>query len=177
MREIRMLRAMWRELETGPRSTLPGHEGGNPGDRQGSACGLPRQLSTLPFRRRRCKVRKTGELFVGFAPAVSLASLKAMRRRIRKMRVRSRTDLSLAEIASWINPILRGWASYYGAFYRSEMYRLWRHVNKTLVRWAMRKFRHLDGRKTRAVALFERLVREKPGLFAHWERGMVGAFA
>ena len=31
MREIRMLRAMWRALETGPRQVLNGHEGGNPG--------------------------------------------------------------------------------------------------------------------------------------------------
>ena len=35
MREIRMLRAMWRELETGPRWALLGHEGGNPGYGQG----------------------------------------------------------------------------------------------------------------------------------------------
>jgi hypothetical protein len=31
VREIRMLRAMWRALETGPRQVLNGHEGGNPG--------------------------------------------------------------------------------------------------------------------------------------------------
>ncbi len=35
MREIRMLRVMWRELETGSRPSLAGHEGGNPGYRQG----------------------------------------------------------------------------------------------------------------------------------------------
>ena len=35
MREIRMLRVMWRELETGSRTSLAGHEGGNPGNRQG----------------------------------------------------------------------------------------------------------------------------------------------
>ena len=35
MREIRMLRVMWRELETGSRTSLAGHEGGNLGYRQG----------------------------------------------------------------------------------------------------------------------------------------------
>ena len=35
--EIGMLRAMWRELETGPRITLTGHEGGNSGYRQGAS--------------------------------------------------------------------------------------------------------------------------------------------
>ena len=33
MREIRMLRAMWRALETESRSFLNGHEGGNAGYR------------------------------------------------------------------------------------------------------------------------------------------------
>ena len=48
MREIRTLRAKWRGLETESRTTLPGHEGGNPGYRQGESYGLPRQSSTLP---------------------------------------------------------------------------------------------------------------------------------
>ena len=48
MRQIRMLRAMWRELETGLRRLLHGHEGGNPGHSQGAAYGLPRQFPTLP---------------------------------------------------------------------------------------------------------------------------------
>jgi len=48
VREIRSLRAMRRELETEPRRVLPGHEGGNPGHRQGRSSGPPRQFSTLP---------------------------------------------------------------------------------------------------------------------------------
>src|SRR5207253_3804196 len=41
-------RAMRRELETGLRRLLTGHEGGNLGHSQGAAYGLPRQLPTLP---------------------------------------------------------------------------------------------------------------------------------
>ena len=48
MRQIRMLRAMRRELETELRILLTGHKGGNPGYSQGESYGLPRQLSTLP---------------------------------------------------------------------------------------------------------------------------------
>ena len=116
-------------------------------------------------------------MFLGFLPAVSQSAMKEMRRKIRKTRIRSRTDLSLNEIAERMNPVLRGWLSYYGAFYRSEMYRLIRHVNKTLVRWAMRKYRSLRFSKHRAVALLERVAQQRPGLFAHWQRGMKGAFA
>jgi hypothetical protein len=51
VRQIRMLRAMWRELETGLRRLPNGHEGGNPGHSQGAAYGLPRQFPTLPGSR------------------------------------------------------------------------------------------------------------------------------
>ena len=47
VRQIRMLRARRRELETGLRPLLHGHEGGNPGHSQGAAYGLPRQFPTL----------------------------------------------------------------------------------------------------------------------------------
>jgi group II intron reverse transcriptase/maturase len=129
------------------------------------------------FRCRSCKDPRTNQMFLGFMPAVSSSALKAMRQKIRKMRIRSRTDLSLAEIAAWINPLIRGWLMYYGAFYRSEMYRLARHINKTVVRWLMRRFKYLRGRETKAMQFLERVVRESPSLFVHWRQGMVGRFA
>ncbi len=48
MREICTLRATWRGLDTEPRVSLYGHEGGNPGHSQGKPYGPPRQSSTLP---------------------------------------------------------------------------------------------------------------------------------
>ena len=51
MREIRMLRSRRRGLETGPRTSLNGHEGGNPGYGQGISYGPPRQPPTLPRAR------------------------------------------------------------------------------------------------------------------------------
>ena len=48
VREIRMLRAMRRVLETESRSTLCGHEGGTPDTAKGWTYGPPRQRSTLP---------------------------------------------------------------------------------------------------------------------------------
>ncbi len=46
MREIRMLRLMWRGLETELRITLAGHEGGNSGHRQGEAPLSPRPTAS-----------------------------------------------------------------------------------------------------------------------------------
>ena len=129
------------------------------------------------FRRRLCKNRKRNSMFVNFTPAVSKASLNAMRQKIRKMRIRGRSDLNLQQVANWLNPVIRGWIQYYGRFYRSALYAMCRQVNKTLVRWVRRKYRTLRNSKSRAMLFMQRLARESPQLFAHWKIGMRGDFA
>ncbi len=120
---------------------------------------------------------KHGKMFTGFNPAVSKTTLKSMRATIRKLNWRNRADLSLKEIARQYNPVLQGWLNYYGRYYRSALYPLWRHFNKTLVCWAMRKYKPLRKRKKKAVIFLEKIAEREPGLFVHWRNGMVGAFA
>lgn len=129
------------------------------------------------FRRRLCKNRQRNSLFLNFTPAVSKVSLKAMRLQIRKLRVRMRTELSIEEIAHWLNPKIAGWIAYYGRYTRSALYAMCRHVNKALVRWARRKYKSLRRHKTRAALFLEGIAEREPTLFAHWRLGMVGAFA
>lgn len=128
------------------------------------------------FRSRECKNSKTNKLFESFTPAVSKAALKSMRAITRRSGVRWRTDLSLDEIAKWFNPILQGWLNYYGRYSRSAMYPIARHFNLTLIAWAMKKYRHLRNKKTRAAILVERIARKQSRLFAHWRIGIIGSF-
>lgn len=145
--------------------------------RNGSYANTSFDFLGFNFRRRRCWSSSLNRMILGFTPAVSREALKAMRTRIRKSRLRSRTDLSLKEIAEWLNPMMSGWLAYYGAYYRSAMYAIIRHVNRALVRWAMRKYKALKRGKSRAIAFLERCLREIPWLFIHWREGMKGAFA
>jgi RNA-directed DNA polymerase len=129
------------------------------------------------FRPRVVKNRRRNSLFVSFTPAVSSAALTAMRQKTRRLNYRNRTNLSLEDIARLHNPVLRGWMEYYGRYYPSAMYPVFRHFNKTLVAWAMRQYRRLKGHKTRASLFIERISQRQPHLFVHWQRGMVGALA
>ena len=74
------------------------------------------------FRARGAR-RKDGTGFTSFLPAVSTDALKRMGEVVRSWRLHRRTGHTLAELAAVINPILRGWMQYYGAFYRSALYR------------------------------------------------------
>lgn len=147
------------------------------GSRKGKYPNTQFDFLGYPFRPRVVKNRKRNSRFVSFTPAVSKTALKAMRQTTRKWNFRNRTDLSLADISRLYNPILRGWREYYGRFCPSALYPLWRHFNKTLVAWAMRKYRRLKGHQTRASLWVEGIANREPSLFIHWRRGMVGAFA
>ena len=78
-----------------------------------------------------------------------------------------RTDLTLEDLAEWLNPITAGWINYYGRFYRIGLDPLLQRVSTYLRRWAGRKYKRL-----RAVKRFERwwtgLLQRAPRLFAHW---------
>jgi RNA-directed DNA polymerase len=129
------------------------------------------------FRSRLVKNSKQGDLFTGFSPAVSKSAQKSMRAKTKSFRLYRRSDLSLEEIAMKFNPTLRGWLNYYGKFHPSEMSSVWRHFNKTLVAWAMKKYKRFRGQKTRAAKFIKGIADKQPSLFVHWHAGMQGAFA
>ena len=129
------------------------------------------------FRPRRARNSQDNSLFCRFTPAVSPSALKSMRAKIRELRFRRRTELSLAEIAHRINPLLRGWINYYGRYAPSALAPLLRYVNLTLVAWARRKFKRFRGHKIRASCFLQKLVRRNANLFVHWQLGMTGTFA
>src|SRR5215471_2589121 len=108
---------------------------------------------------------------------LSSSAMKDMREAIRDLNLRRQTQLSLQDIARQLNPLLRGWIGYYGRYAPSALYPLLRYVNHTLVAWALRKFKRFNGHKTLASRFLERLAKERPDLFVHWQSGMVGVFA
>lgn len=126
------------------------------------------------FRPRLCRNRIRDSIFVSFTPAVSRSAQKGMIKKVRMLAIRKRTDLSLEEIAKWINPMINGWINYYGHFYRSELYKVFRQINKALIWWARHKYKKLQRRKTRAGKFMEKIADTQSDLFAHWKVGMKG---
>ncbi|MGW9031617.1 group II intron maturase-specific domain-containing protein [Streptomyces sp. NPDC055722] len=86
---------------------------------------------------------------------------------VRSWRLHHRTSLSEADLARWINPIVRGWMQYFGAFYASALYPLLERVNAYLMRWMRKKFKRLRGRKKAQTAWTQAAAR-RPKFFAHW---------
>ena len=119
------------------------------------------------FRPRAARSRH-GVVFTGFGPAISKDALTRISREVRRWRVHRKTGLTLGDLTRWINPIVRGWMQYYGAFNRSVLHPLLRRINAYLVRWLQNKYKRLRGAKS-AQAGWGRLTTGWPGLFAHWQ--------
>ncbi len=119
------------------------------------------------FRQRQAINRETGEKFSSFSPAISPKALKAKGDRLRELRIHRRTDLTLNDLAAWLNPIVAGWMRYYGRFYRSALDPLLRRVSFYLKRWAGKKYKRLRTHK-RFQRWWTGLQRREPSLFAHW---------
>jgi RNA-directed DNA polymerase len=122
--------------------------------------------------RPRTAVGKNGKRYVNFSPAVSREALRAMCQRVRSWYLQLQNAKELRDLSNKYDPILRGWAHYYGRFYPSALQPLWRHVNAYLVRWMRRKYKHLANGVTRAARALGRLAERAPRLFVHWERGI-----
>jgi RNA-directed DNA polymerase len=123
------------------------------------------------FRPRLAKNR-WGQYFVCFTPAISNEAGKTIRQTTRRWRLHLRSDKSLEDLSRILRPVVRGWINYYGSFYKSALYPTLRHLNKILVRWAMRKYKKLKGHLTRAVYWLGRIAKRQPTLFPHWQMGI-----
>ena len=118
------------------------------------------------FRARKAKGRYG--YFVGFIPAMSATAKKAVNKKIRDWHLNRRSGADLSSLAKEINPKVRGWINYYGAFSRSTLGSLAAHIDAHLLRWAMQKFKRLRRSPIRAWDWLHAARRREPHLFAHW---------
>ncbi|MFG2394853.1 group II intron reverse transcriptase/maturase, partial [Streptomyces lavendulae] len=118
------------------------------------------------FRARQVRL-KSGKMFTGFNPGISNDALKKLGSRVRSWRLHRHTEVSETDLARLVNPVVRGWVQYYGAFCRSALYPLLGRINAYLMRWIRKKYKRLRGRK-KAQDAWNRTVERRPRFFAHW---------
>ncbi len=118
------------------------------------------------FRARAARTRH-GVNFTGFLPAISKNALKKISGELRQWQIHHRTGHTMGELAHRINPVVRGWMQYYGAFYRSALHPFLQRINTYLMRWIRKKYKRLKGYR-KAQAAWRRITKQYPRLFAHW---------
>lgn len=125
------------------------------------------------FRARRAENKKTKEIFTGFLPAISSKAKKDITAKIRELNVRNKSNLSLQEIAQWLNPMIQGWINYYGKYTPSALNIVFQRLNWTLVKWSINKYKKLANRIIYADKCMKEFARKHTNLFAHWKAGII----
>ena len=137
------------------------------GKRRGCAQHTSFTFLGFTFRARKARSRH-GVNFTSFLPAISTDALNKINREVRGWRLPRRTGHTFTELARWINPIVRGWMEYYGAFYRSALHPLLKRINAYLMRWIRKKYKRLRGFK-KAKKCWDGITNRHPRMFAHWQ--------
>lgn len=106
-------------------------------------------------------------MFTAFLPAVSREALKKMSTSVRSWRLHRRINSTEADLARMINPTVRGWMAYYGAFYHTELTPVLDRINTYLLRWIMKKYRK-SGTLRKARQAMAQAAARRPRYFAHW---------
>ena len=136
-------------------------------DRRGNSKNETFDFLGYSFRARRSKNR-FGKFFVNFSPGVSNAATKAIREEIRRWQLRCRIDRWIDDLARMFNPVIRGWITYYGRYYKSALYPTFRYLDQCLANWAMAKYKRLRRHRQRAGHWVSKTASRDPRLFAHW---------
>ena len=120
------------------------------------------------FRARQAPARQGGgAMFSAFLPAVSKDALKRMSEEVRSWRIHLRSGTELEDIASWVNPVIRGWMAYYGRFYRTALKQpapAHQHLPGALGQAEVQAAQDIQ----ESAQVVEGLTARQPRLFAHW---------
>ncbi|MCM1002343.1 group II intron reverse transcriptase/maturase [Wolbachia pipientis] len=108
---------------------------------------------------------KMGKKFVSFLPAISNKAKKKICQVIRSWRIHRQTSTTLEKISKKVNPIVRGWYQYYGRFYRIEIYKPLKNIERQLEKWARRKYRKLRTHGRLVRQLLGKMRKEGPDTF------------
>ena len=121
------------------------------------------------FQPRTTKSKKTDGMFLGFDCAISISSRKRMADKLGELRVEKLSFKSIVGVAQFLNPMIRGWINYYGKFRISMLHKVFRLLNKRLVRWARKRYKRYKTSLKRGFQWLKRVQVQYPGLFYHWQ--------
>lgn len=125
------------------------------------------------YQPRTSKSNKTKGMYLGYDCGISISSRKRIADKLEELKVERMTSNSIVGIATLINPLIRGWINYYGKFRRSLLHKVFKLLNKRLVRWARKRYKRYKTSINRAYKWFERVKEQYPNLFYHWQMGYV----
>ena len=112
-----------------------------------------------------------GYLWLGYVTSISRKASKRLVYEVKRWKIHRATGAELVDIANQKAKVIRGWINYYGRFRLYCMIRVFKALNKRLVRWVANKYKRFKCNLFRAKQYLCEISSSFPTLFEHWKFG------
>lgn len=109
-----------------------------------------------------------GGMFLGYGCSISQSAQTRIVTGWKKQNFHQQSTLTIQDIATRINPQMRGVIRYYGKYKIWELQRLMRHFHYRLAKWVLNKYKGLNGSLKKAHQWVEDIRVNYPTMFYHW---------
>ena len=125
--------------------------------------GYPVQFDFLGFSFQpiRNKLRQGGS-FLQYDCKMSRKSKVRITGELRKLGFHNKTQRGIQDLATLLNPKIRGWIQYYGKISRRSLKPVFYYLHHRLIRWILNKYKSFKGSKVRAVKWLRRVTNSYP---------------
>jgi len=123
------------------------------------------------FKPMSLKSKRENSLFLGFGMTISKDSRKKIVSNINQTKLHRWTTATIEDIATLLNPRIRGWVNYYGRFCYRGLSQTLRRLHRRIAKWLLNKYKRLGWSFRRAFVMLRQIKQVKPNLFAHWKAG------
>lgn len=117
------------------------------------------------------KPSNRGGMFLGLGESVSKSKHQKMVKEIRDTRFHKWTNGTLQDIATLLNPKIRGWMQYYERFRKMSLKGVFMNLHNRLIKWALNRYKRFKGSTRKAANYLRGVKRAFPYLFYHWSVG------
>ncbi|WP_459213169.1 group II intron maturase-specific domain-containing protein [Aquimarina rhabdastrellae] len=114
--------------------------------------GLPVQFDFLGFSFRPIMISlKKGGCFLQYDCTMSRKSKKRILRELRDMKLHTKTQCNLQDLAIMLNPKIRRWIHYYGKIRRNSLKPILYYLYHRILKWILNKYKRF--RRSRVLAI------------------------
>lgn len=122
------------------------------------------------FQPIRNKLKQEG-CFLQYDCKMSRKSRVGIIAELRKLGFRNKTQRRIQDLATLLNPKIRGWIQYYGKISRRSLKSLFYYLHHGLIKWVLNKYQGFKGSKVKATNWLRRITNSYPNIFYHWVLG------
>ena len=112
---------------------------------------------------------KKGGLFLGFGCTISQKSHRRIVEKWKQQKWHRQTHLQIQDIATALNPQIRGIINYYGKYKISALRRTFRCLQFRLCKWVLNKYKALRNYYKNGYNWLKEIKTSYPNLFYHWQ--------